>query len=49
MVRKLKLGVGADYEVRLDVLNAGDTIYEIRNGTGVSVGAPQYGLRTQRF
>jgi hypothetical protein len=38
------------------VLNAGDTIYEIRNGTGVSVGAPQYGLRrtilagiTQRF
>ena len=32
-------------ELRLDVLNVGDTIYEIRNGTGVGVGAPQYGLR----
>jgi TonB dependent receptor/TonB-dependent Receptor Plug Domain len=56
VVQKLKLGVGTGTEVRLDVLNAGDTIYEIRNGTGVSVGAPQYGLRrtilagvTQRF
>jgi len=43
-------------ELRLDILNVGDTIYEIRNGTGVGVGAPQYGLRrtilagvTQRF
>ena len=27
------------------VLNVGDVIYEIRNGTGVGVGAPQYGLR----
>jgi len=56
VVQKLKTGVGAGAELRLDVLNAGDTIYEIRNGTGVSVGAPQYGLRrtilagvTQRF
>ncbi len=43
-------------ELRLDVLNVGDTVYEIRNGTGVGVGAPQYGIRrtilagvTQRF
>lgn len=43
-------------ELRLDVLNVGDTVYEIRNGSGVGVGAPQYGLRrtilagvTQRF
>ncbi len=56
VVQKLKTGVGAGTELRLDVLNVGDTIYEIRNGTGVSVGAPQYGLRrtilgglTQRF
>lgn len=34
-----------DTELRLDVLNVGDTIYEIRNGTGVGVGAPQYGLK----
>jgi integrase/recombinase XerD len=32
-------------EVRLDVLNLTDAVYQIRNGTGVGVGAPQYGLR----
>jgi outer membrane cobalamin receptor len=43
-------------ELRLDVLNMGDAVYQIRNGTGVGVGAPQYGIRrtilagvTQRF
>jgi len=43
-------------ELRLDVLNLLDRRYVIRNGTGVGVGAPQYGLRrtflaglTQRF
>jgi outer membrane receptor protein involved in Fe transport len=42
--------------LRLDLLNVGDTVYEIRDGTGVGVGAPQFGLRrtilagvTQRF
>ena len=38
VVQKLRTGT----ELRLDVLNVGDTIYEIRNGTGVGVGAPQY-------
>jgi hypothetical protein len=32
-------------ELRLDVLNVADAVYEIRNGTGVGVGAPQFGLR----
>ncbi|MGA3398826.1 MAG: TonB-dependent receptor [Acetobacteraceae bacterium] len=41
VVQKLHTGT----ELRLDVLNVGDVIYEIRNGTGVGVGAPQYGLR----
>ena len=41
VVQKLSTGT----ELRLDVLNVGDVIYEIRNGTGVGVGAPQYGLR----
>jgi outer membrane receptor protein involved in Fe transport len=48
--------VATGTELRLDVLNVGDTVYQIRNGTGVGVGAPQYGLRrtvlagvTQRF
>jgi len=43
-------------EVRLDVLKVGDAVYQIRNGTGVGVGAPQFGIRrailaglTQRF
>jgi outer membrane receptor protein involved in Fe transport len=41
VVQKLRTGT----ELRLDVLNVGDTVYAIRNGTGVGVGAPQYGLR----
>jgi outer membrane receptor protein involved in Fe transport len=32
-------------ELRLDVINLFDEIYEIRNGTGVGVGAPQFGPR----
>ncbi|HEY2616377.1 MAG TPA: TonB-dependent receptor [Acetobacteraceae bacterium] len=56
VVQKLNTGVGKGTELRLDVLNVGDTVYEIRNGTGVGVGASQFGLRrtilaglTQRF
>jgi len=43
-------------EFRLDVLNVGDAVYQIRDGSGIGVGAPQFGLRrtilaglTQRF
>ncbi len=35
--------------VRLDVINVGDTRYEIRDGSGVGVGAPQYGPRRGYF
>jgi len=56
IVQKLDLGIGQVTELRLDVLNIGDSSYEIRNGTGVGVGAPQFGIRrailaglTQRF
>jgi hypothetical protein len=34
---------------RFDVINAFDKIYEIRNGTGVGVGAPQFGPRRGFF
>ncbi|MDB6082567.1 MAG: TonB-dependent receptor [Gammaproteobacteria bacterium] len=34
---------------RLDLINAFDKVYEIRNGTGVGVGAPQYGPRRGIF
>ena len=43
-------------ELRFDVINLLDRRYEIRDGTGIGVGAPQFGLRrtllagvTQRF
>ncbi len=32
-------------QVRFDVLNLLDSSYQLRDGTGVGVGAPQYGLR----
>jgi len=35
--------------VRFDVINAFDTVYQIRNGTGIGVGAPQYGARRGYF
>jgi outer membrane receptor for ferrienterochelin and colicins len=34
---------------RFDLINALDKIYQIRNGTGVGVGAPQYGPRRGLF
>ncbi len=37
--------VGPGTELRLDLLNLADAVYEIRDGTGVGVGAPQYGMR----
>ncbi|TCZ58541.1 TonB-dependent receptor [Roseicella aquatilis] len=33
------------WTVRLDLINAFDTIYQLRDGTGIGVGAPQFGLR----
>jgi outer membrane receptor for ferrienterochelin and colicins len=33
----------------VDVVNAFDREYEIRNGTGVGVGAPQFGPRRGIF
>ena len=35
--------------VRLDVINVFDTAYQIRNGTGIGVGAPQWGPRRGFF
>ncbi len=56
LVQKIDTGWWKGVELRLDVINLFDTKYEIRNGTGVGVGAPQFGPRrtilaglTQRF
>jgi len=35
--------------VRFDVINVFDTTYEIRNGTGIGVFAPQFGPRRGYF
>jgi len=35
--------------LRFDVINAGDKSYQIRDGSGVGVGAPQYGQRRAFF
>jgi opacity protein-like surface antigen len=36
---------GLPYTVRFDVVNVTDNIYQIRNGSGIGVFAPQYGPR----
>ena len=41
-------GTGA-LTLRVDVINVFDRIYQIRNGTGVGVGAPQFGPRRGLF
>jgi outer membrane cobalamin receptor len=55
-VQQLKTYLWRGTELRLDALNILDRKYEIRDGTGVGVGAPQFGLRrtllagiTQKF
>ncbi|MDR3472282.1 MAG: TonB-dependent receptor [Devosia sp.] len=40
---------GGPIEVRFDVINAFDEVYQIRNGSGVGVFAPQYGPRRGFF
>jgi outer membrane receptor for ferrienterochelin and colicins len=40
---------GRPTEVRLDLINLADATYEIRDGTGVGVGAPQFGPRRGVF
>ncbi|MGY2734639.1 TonB-dependent receptor [Sphingomonas sp. UYP23] len=42
-------GVMKGLSIRFDIVNVGDKIYQIRNGSGVGVGAPQYGARRGFF
>jgi len=55
-VQKLPIKGTRGATLRLDVLNALDSSYQLRDGSGVGVGAPQFGLRrtvlvslTQKF
>jgi outer membrane receptor protein involved in Fe transport len=45
----IHLGDAGILTVRLDVINVFDKVYEIRDGTGIGVGAPQYGPRRGIF
>ena len=36
---------GPGIEIRADIFNVGDHVYEIRDGSGIGVGAPQFGRR----
>jgi len=47
--QKLKMPSFGDVEVRLVINNLFDRIYEIRDGTGIGVFAPQYGPRRGLF
>ncbi len=42
LTHTFKLDDGSDLKVRLDVTNVADLKYEIRDGTGIGVWAPQY-------
>jgi len=43
--RRISLGGKKAIKVRFDVVNLFDKIYEIRDGSGIGVGAPQFGQR----
>jgi outer membrane receptor protein involved in Fe transport len=43
--RNLKIAPLGTFKVRFDVVNLFDKIYELRDGSGIGVGAPQFGQR----
>ena len=56
VVQPIETGLYKGLELRFDLLNVFDQVYQIRNGSGVGVGNPQFGIRrtflaglTQRF
>ena len=49
VMHRFEQAPGGPLEVRLDLINALDEVYLIRSGTGVGVGAPQFGPRRSVF
>jgi outer membrane receptor protein involved in Fe transport len=49
VTQALELPVVGDLKLRFDIVNLLDKQYEIRDGTGVGVGAPQFGARRGFF
>jgi hypothetical protein len=49
ILRQFSMPDGKPVTLRFDVVNLLDTIYELRNGTGIGVFAPQFGPRCGFF
>jgi hypothetical protein len=49
VAKSLKVPKIGQLEARLAVINLGDWIYQIRNGSGIGVFAPQYGPRRSLY
>jgi len=45
VVQNIDTGIFKGVEARLDIINVFDLKYQIRNGSGVGVGASQFGPR----
>jgi outer membrane receptor protein involved in Fe transport len=45
LVQRIPIGLGKTTQLRLDVINLFDNSYQIRDGQGIGVGAPQFGQR----
>jgi outer membrane receptor protein involved in Fe transport len=50
LAKTFDLGGGlGKLDTRLAVVNLFDRIYQLRDGSGIGVGAPQYGLRRSLY
>lgn len=49
LTQKVPISGSKGTQIRLDAINLTDTVYELRTGEGVGVGAPQYGMRRAFF
>jgi outer membrane receptor protein involved in Fe transport len=43
--RRIQITEKTALKIRFDVVNLFDKIYELRDGSGIGVGAPQFGQR----
>ena len=49
LTQKLPISASKGTQIRFDAINVTDGSYQLRNGTGVGVGAPQFGMRRAFF
>jgi len=43
--RRIQITAKTAVKIRFDVVNLFDKVYELRDGSGIGVGAPQFGQR----